>query len=265
MKNTALGVLFCFAVAHARAAAPPILSETTPSAEVQALDGFQGVYYQISQVRSFVVSSSSPSQKTLALYLGAEAGSPWLNGEDFSPLLSLELPKALAVFSQCGLGFSRVHLVVLRFNPAGLSRLADFAASSPYDPPFEFGLLQDLPAAARPMVVLLRQGYAESFNADSIRNLTAYYGASITKIGGLSFVPSDTDIGYDARVFAPSSYSLFAHEMAHVLGNLEHVTLPVPNIMNAGDGNTLRAAGRMMSTDMTPQQCAAVLSYPGVK
>ncbi len=262
MICAAFSALLCLA-ARARAAETPVLSETTPPPEVQALDGFQGADYQVSQVRSFVVSNSSPSLKTLALYLGVEVGSPWLNGEDFSPLLALELPKALAVFSQCGLGFSRVHLLELRFNAAGLTRLADYASSSPYDPPFEFGLLQDLPPAARPMVVLLRQGYAESFNADAISNLTPVYGASIAKIGGLSFVPSDTDVGYDASVFAPGSYSLFAHEMAHVLGNLEHVTLSVPNIMNAGDGDTPRAAGRMMSTDMTPQQCAAVLSYPG--
>jgi hypothetical protein len=261
MRRLALAALILSAAPRARAADAPALTPTESPGAVEAMAGYSGVYYQIRAVRTFAMPDASAAQKTMDLYVTVELGSPWLKGEEFSPLLSAELPKALRVFGQCGLGFARVHVLYLQFNDAGLAKLSGFASSSPYDPPFEFDLFQDLPAAARPLVALNKQGYAESFNAGAIRNLAPLFGDKIARIDGMSFVPSDTAIGYNARMFAPASYSLFAHEMAHVLGDMVHVQLPEPNIMNAGDGDTPRAAGRMMGTQMTAEQCRAVLSY----
>jgi hypothetical protein len=111
------------------------------------------------------------------------------------------------------------------------------------------------------MLILNDVGYAESFNLQSVQNLSPYYGAQMTLIQNLSFVPATTAVGYNQNMLTQASYRLMAHEMAHVLGNLMHVALATPNLMNAGDGDTPQAIGHMMSSALTPSQCQAIRAF----
>jgi hypothetical protein len=237
------------------------LTETNPPSWLQAYMHGTYQYYQVTKVRSFAVQNSTVNKKSIDLFIGIEMSSSWLNADQFSTFLNTELIKALHVFAQCGFGFNNVHVLYLQYSATGLANLNGYASADPYNGPFEFALMQDLPQSARPMVVLNQVGYAESFNADSIQSLISAYGASMVNISNLSFVPFNTAVTYNAQMQTQASYSLFAHEMAHVLGNLEHVQLSTPNLMNAGDGQTPAEIGQAMSGALNTQQCNAILAY----
>lgn len=142
-----------------------------------------------------------------------------------------------------------------------MDKLTQFDTSSPYDPPFEYSLYQDLPAALRPMVIFNQRGYAESFNRDAVNNLTPIYNVPISNIQDLSFVPSDTAFGYNARMMTQSSFSIIAHEMAHVIGNLEHIQVSTPNLMNVIQTGSMQEAGHAMSGSLDSDQCQAILHW----
>lgn len=260
-KASVIWILGLLASTLAGAANVPTFSEVDSPASIKALAGTHYTNYQISKVRSFKVNNVSPLKRTIELYVAVQVGSPWLSGDQFSSLLSAEMPKALQVFSQCGFGFDQVHVLYLNYNAAGLKRLVGYESSDPYDPPFEFGLLQDLPQVVRPVVVLNKQGYAESFNAESVQRYAESFDAPISKIQDMSFVPSDTAVSYNKKMLTQDSYSLFAHEMGHVLGNLQHVKFPTPNLMSAAAGSTPQQSGKLMNSDLTADQCRAILNY----
>ncbi len=243
-------------------AVAPKLTEIEPPATVQSLAKTTYSKFKIDKVRSFKLSYSTPLKRSMDLFLGVQVGSPWMEDDRFSPLLSAELLSGIQTLNQCGLGFNQIHVLYLNYNATGLKILAGFASASPYEPPFEFGLYKDLPSAARPIVVFNKRGTAKSYNATSIAAFSSIFGDEIAKVEDMAFVPSDTASGYNTRMFAQSSYSLLAHEMAHFLGNLAHVQLKTPNLMNANAAATLRQSGKLMSSDLNDEQCKAILNYP---
>ncbi len=243
------------------AAEPPALIPISAPPEIQALAGSSYAFFQINEVKAFAVTNALPTRRNIDLYLGIELGSPWLSGDAPVDALSSEIPKAIQIFNKCALGFSHVYFLYLAYNHAGLNQLSQFASSSPYDPPFEFPLYQDMPSGLRPMVILNQRGYAESFNRDAVQNLTPIYNVPISRIQDLSFVPSDTAFGYNEQLMTQPSFSLMAHEMAHVIGNLEHIQVATPNLMNVYQSGTAEETGNAMSGDLNMDQCKAILNY----
>ncbi|MDR3608649.1 MAG: hypothetical protein P4M08_14900 [Oligoflexia bacterium] len=255
------GVLTGASGAETKAGDPPALTPVASPPGVQALLGSSYSFFQITEVKSYSVTNALPTRRTIDLYLAIEVGSPWLSGDTPVDALSSEIPKAIRIFNTCAFGFDQIHFLYLTYNAAGANQLSQFASSSPYDPPFEFALYQDMPASLRPMVIFNRQGYAESFNLDAIGNLTPIYNVPISRIQDISFVPSDTAFGYNARMLTQPSFSLLAHEMAHVIGNLEHIQIPTANLMNVYQSGSTQEVGQAMSGDLDADQCQAILNW----
>jgi hypothetical protein len=53
-----------------------------------------------------------------------------------------------------------------------------------------------------------------------------------------------------------------AHEMAHVIGNLEHIQDPTPDLMDVLQSGSIQDVGHAMDGYLNPSQCQSILSYP---
>ncbi len=245
----------------ARAQALQAFTRVTPPPWLQAFDGAKFKYFRVQNVESYKVGSVVPHNHPVDLFVGVDAGSSWSPGGQITAQVVTELTKTVGILALCGFGFGNVNVLYFNYTAAGRAKVAGYASSSPYDPPFEFALYQELPARLRPMIILNQVGYAEAFNANAVSRMVSIYGNQLINISNLSFLPYDTAVDYNARLYTQASFSLMAHEIAHVVGNLEHVRLSAPNLMNDGVGTTLQDAGHAMSGALNNSQCTALLKY----
>ncbi len=196
---------------------------------------------------------------TLPLALVVEAGSPWAN----RGTLLEHLNKSNQIFSQCGVGFGDVEIVNVRLSPGTVRALT---SPNPYVGPAEVVYAGDeqLPTT-RPLAFLTaqRRGYSgvNAFNLRSIPNAVQgrppEAAARIRAMLDTVHISWDFANAYgsvqDMRAFAPS-FNTFAHELAHVYGNLEHTPVPY-NLMSS---SSLR---RSHTGDLNFSQCDAIRAY----
>lgn len=199
---------------------------------------------------AFIPVSRAP--KSVPLSLVVEAGSGW----DGAGVLESVLGKASAIFGRCGLSLGAAEILTVRWTPEALRRLN---VQNPYAGPAQMAVMDEpLLPARRPTGFLFAKSVpstASAYNADSVGRLGgAHPGAK--RLLNTFWITIDQQV----RARPPDvseSYSVFAHELTHLFGNLPH-TPASPNLMT--DASTPGAK----SGDLLEEQCVEVRRLHGL-
>lgn len=194
---------------------------------------------------SFVpVTPAAPIVAPLALVV--EDGSAW----DKPGVLEGVLGKASAIFARCGVTLGDAEVVTVKWSAEGLRRLND---QNPYRGPAQMGVIgEPLIPKRRPVGFLFEKSVpavAEAYNADSVGRFKPQFPAAAGLLDTF-WITVDELTRKPRRDEAPS-YSTFAHELTHILGNLPH-TDAAPNLMTNAETPGAK------SGDLTPEQCAEI-------
>lgn len=226
------------ALAAAALLAAPARAGDAPLLEV--------VSRQVIRPASFIpVTPDAPAVVPLALVV--QEGSPW----QAPGMLEGVLGKASAIFSRCGVTLGAAEVVTARWSAEGLRRLN---VNDPYKGPEQTAVMSEpLIPSRRPVGFL--------FDKSSVPSTAKAYNKSSVDAFKRQFpdagVILDTFwITIDQQVRKPkvdeaASFSVFAHELTHIFGDLPHTRLH-PNLMTDDE-----SAGAK-SGDLTDEQCAAI-------
>jgi len=199
---------------------------------------------------AFIPVSNAPVAVPIALVV--EAGSGW----DAPGVLEGVLGKASAIFGKCGVSLGATEVSLVRWSPEGLRRLN---VEDPYKGPAQTTVMGEpsLPAL-RPAGFL--------FGAKSVPSTASAYNlTSVTRMSGsypgVRSLLNTAWITYDQQTRRPpdfaESYSMFAHELTHLFGNLPH-TPASPNLM------TDAATPKAKSGDLLDEQCVEIRKLYGL-
>ena len=206
--------------------------------------------------RRVILSASfipvSVAAKAVPLELLVEEGSGW----DAAGVLERVLGKASAIFGRCGLALGDARVTTVRWTAEGLRRLN---ASDPYAGPAQLGVLGDpgLPAR-RPIGFLFGARSVPSTASAYNRSSTAALSRSHPAAAGLLntfWITRDQELRRESDI--SESYSVFAHELTHLFGDLPH-TPESPNLMT--DASTPGAK----SGDLLEAQCVEIRRLYGL-
>lgn len=217
--------------ASVRAAEPPL---------------FEVVSRRVIAPGAFVPATASAPQ-VVPLALLVEDGSGW----DAPGLLEHMLGKASAIFAQCRVTLGAAEVVTVRWTPEILRRLNN---PDPYKGPAESAVMTDpLIPSRRPVGFL--------FGKNSVPSTAKAFNKSSTSVFASRFPEAknilDTfwiTVDWETRprkVDEAASFSIPAHELTHILGDLPH-TDASPNLMTNADGRGAK------SGDLLPEQCEAI-------
>jgi hypothetical protein len=191
------------------------------------------------------VTPAAPLTAPLALVV--EAGSGW----EAPGVLEGVLGKASAIFSRCGVTLGETEVLSARWSKEGLRRLN---AVDPYAGPAEIAVMDEpLLPSRRPVGFFFATGSipstAKAYNATSVNAFKAQFPKA-------PLILDTFWITYDEGFRKPrpdtaESYSMAAHELTHILGDVGH-TREHPNLMTDDDGPGSK------SGDLTDAQCAAI-------
>jgi hypothetical protein len=221
------------------------LAAATDPARVKILD--QYAYRRV---------DGDPAEKTIELAFALDVRSAWGSSEKAKFELLEELRKTTAIFEQCAVRVGAVYVADVDYSDA-LRHNLTMDAVSPYDPPAETQVLSALSSPVRPLTLLIGDGYTHVYNLNAVQGLEGTQPAARSLLDVVAYswqIAGD----YAAQHRAQPSFSLLAHELTHVLGNIEHVNIPQPNLMNIYDGASPEEAGRAKSGDLLPEQCGAI-------
>ncbi len=188
---------------------------------------------------------------TAPLSLVVEAGSAW----DSPGVLERVLGKASAIFGRCGVALGEAEVITVRWTPEGLRRLN---VTNPYAGPAQIAVMDDrsLPVR-RPTGFLFGRSVpstASAYNVSSVDALAAAHPAA-AKLLNTFWITIDQEQRRPSD-FAPT-YSMAAHELAHLFGDLPH-TPASPNLMTDAD-----SAGAK-SGDLLEKQCVEIRRLRGL-
>jgi len=191
-----------------------------------------------------------PGTGATPLALIVEEGSAW-NGLGVA---EREVAKVSAIFSRCGRPLGQTQVLVVRWNPEALARLR---AENPYKAPAQVSVMEEpqLPAG-RPLGFLFAAGSvpstAKAFNRSATATLERAHPEA-AKLRDTFWITADLEFRVPPRDFAPS-YSMTAHELTHILGDLPHVPEPY-NLMSDSE-----VAGAKTG-DLNDAQCASIRAF----
>lgn len=217
--------------APARAALPPLM--TVVSRRTIAPSSF--------------VPPATPQAQIVPLALVVEDGSGW----DAPGVLERALGKASAIFGQCRVALGTVEVTTARWSPDALAVLNH---PDPYKGPEETALAAAPELPARRPIGLL-------FGAKSIPSTAKAFNKSSVAVFSRQF--PDARLLLDTfwmtldqetrprRADEAASFSVPAHELTHILGDLPHTPVS-PNLMTEGEQPGAK------SGDLTPEQCDAI-------
>lgn len=189
--------------------------------------------------------ATAPVSAPLALVV--EEGSLW----NEPGVLEGVLGKASAIFGQCGVSLGETQVVVVKWSPEGLALLND---ENPYHGPAQMNVMGagGLPSR-RPIGFLFGPksvpSTAEAYNRTSVEFFQARYPAAAGLLDTF-WITSDQQTR-PRRKDEAATFSIFAHELTHILGDLKH-TDAAPNLMTNSETPGAK------SGDLLPEQCDAV-------
>jgi hypothetical protein len=191
------------------------------------------------------VTAAAPQVAPLALVV--EDGSGW----DAPGLLEGMLGKASAIFAQCRVTLGPAEVVTVRWSPEALRRLNN---PDPYKGPEESAVMTEpLIPARRPVGLLFAKNSvpstAKAFNRTSVAAFTVHY-PDAARLLDTFWMTLDWQTR-PRKADEAASFSVPAHELTHILGDLPH-TDASPNLMTNGEGRGAK------SGDLTPEQCDAI-------
>lgn len=234
MRITAVVAVLALLSAPARAADAPLL-------EVQSR--------RVILPASFVPVTGAAITVPLALVV--EAGSAW----DAPGILERMLGKASAIFGRCGVALGEAEVLVVSWTPEGLRRLN---ATNPYAGPAQMAVMDDrtLPTR-RPTGFLFGRSVPSTASAYNVSAVDALAGAhpAAAKLLNTFWITIDQEQRRDADL-APS-YSMAAHELAHLFGDLPH-TPANPNLMTDADYRGAKTG------DLIEKQCVEIRRLRGL-
>ena len=196
--------------------------------------------------------ASAPAAQVVPLSLVVEDGSAWNEPGRLEGVLG----KGSAIFGRCGVSLGETQVVTARWSPAALKLLND---ENPYKAPPQSAVLAD-PAipARRPVAFLFGPSSvastAKAYNLKTVKDFETRWpeAARMLNTFWITFdqeTRRKPDLG--------PGYSVFAHELTHLLGNLPH-TPEYPNLMTDAEGPNAK------SGDLTVEQCAEVRKLYGL-
>jgi len=199
---------------------------------------------------SFIPAAGSGKAVPLALVV--EAGSGW----DGAGVLESVLGKASAIFGQCGLSLGAAEVLTVRWSAEGLRRLN---VQDPYKGPAQMAVMNEpLLPARRPVGFLFAKSVpttASAYNGDSVSRLSGMHPRAKLLLNTFWIT-----INQEIRARPPDiseSYSVFAHELTHLFGNVGH-TPASPNLMT--DASTRGAK----SGALLEEQCVEIRKLHGL-
>ncbi len=196
---------------------------------------------------------TSPQPRTQPLSLVVEAGSPWEQPGRLEALLG----KASDVLSQCGVALGEAKVVSVRWTAEGLRRLND---QNPYNGPAQMAVMSapEIPSL-RPVGFLFAENSipstASAYNGRSVRYFSTQFPAAIQLLNTF-WMTGDQETRGRRRDELPS-YSVTAHELVHLFGDLGHIMVR-PNLMS--DYDTPGSKSR----DLVPAQCVEIAKLHGL-
>jgi hypothetical protein len=199
---------------------------------------------------AFVPVSNAAITAPLALVV--ENGSGW----DAPGVLEAVLGKASAIFARCGVALGSAEVSFVRWSPEGLRRLN---IEDPYKGPAQIAVMgEPLLPVRRPAGFLFAAksipSTASAYNVRSVEAMSRQTPA-VKSMLNTFWITMDQQNRRPAD-FA-ESYSMFAHELTHIFGNLPH-TPASPNLMT--DAQTPRAK----SGDLLEEQCVEIRKLYGL-
>jgi hypothetical protein len=194
---------------------------------------------------SFIpVTPDAPIVAPVALVV--EEGSQW----DRPGVLEGVIGKASGIFARCGVTLGAAEVVTVKWSAEGLKRLN---SDDPYQGPAQMGVMDEpLIPKRRPVGFLFERSVpavAEAYNADSVERFTPRFPAA-AKLLDTFWITVD-ELTRKPRQDEGPTYSTFAHELTHILGDLPH-TDAAPNLMTNAE------TPQAKSGDLTPEQCAEI-------
>jgi hypothetical protein len=201
---------------------------------------------------AFTVASRRviPGAGATPLALVVEDGSPWNN----LGALEAEVEKVSAIFARCGRPLGETQVLVVRWSADALARLR---AEDPYKAPSQVSVMDEpqLPAG-RPLGFLFSAGSvastAKAFNRSAVEALARAHPEA-ARLKNTFWITADLEYRARPKDIAPS-YSMAAHELAHILGDLPHIDAPY-NLMSNAEVPGAKTG------DLDDAQCAAIRKY----
>lgn len=201
-----------------------------------------------------------PAEKlSVPLALVVEAGSEWA-----APgVLEGMLGKASAIFAPCGLTLGAAEVLAVRWTPQALQELND---ANPYFGPSQLHVIDEpLLPQRRPAGFLFTNSIPATASAYSLKSVNQFIHTGQPKVAKMLNTTWLTSNWHSAHAcgdldcpggdIAPG-FSVFAHELAHLFGNLDHVD-DVPNLM------TNASTKGAKSGDLTKAQCSEIVKLYG--
>lgn len=194
----------------------------------------------------------SNAAKAVPLALVVEQGSGW----DAPGVLERVLGKASAIFGRCGVALGAAEVLTVRWTPEGLRRLN---VADPYAGPAQTAVMgEPLLPGLRPVGFLFARSVPSTASAYNVRSVDVLSRAhpSAARLLNTFWITIDQQTRARPADIA-ESYSVFAHELTHLFGNLPH-TPASPNLMT--DASTPGAK----SGDLLEEQCVEVRRLHGL-
>lgn len=197
------------------------------------------------------IPAASPAPIVVPVTVVVEEGSAWAAPGKLEAVLG----KASAIFGRCGVSLGAADVSVVRWSPEALKLLN---TSDPYKAPPEAAALDASVPAGTPKALLFRASSipstAKAYNVKFVETFSRQFPETARMLNTF-WITEDQESRRKPDI--GPSYSVFAHELVHLLGNVGHVP-DHPNLMTDDDGPGAK------SGDLSPEQCAAVRKLYGL-
>lgn len=203
------------------------------------------------EVRTQVIPAVAPTPgvQQIPLQLVVDETSKWaVNGE-----LEAQVSKTSGIFRRCGIELGRVEIKLVRYSQATIDALNN---PNPYRGPSEVILTKGDLSDVRPLMWLFDNriaSTAKAFNRTSIERLSRGSPVDVTPLLHTSVMSGHHRTNTPIPGANPS-YNTLAHELAHILGDLDHVD-EADNLMSS------RTVPNSKSGRLNPDQCKSIQEY----
>lgn len=185
----------------------------------------------------------------IALQIVVDEASEWARPGE----IEAQVKKASGIFRQCGVELGRAEIKVVKYSAAAVTALNN---QNPYRGPSELVLMGGDLTKVRPAVFLFGNQIASTAKAFTTTSISRLGQGSPVDVKPLlnTTVLSGHHRTNDPIPGAHSSYSTFAHELAHLLGDIDHVDLP-GNLMSS------RREPGSKTSGLTQAQCEKIRQH----
>lgn len=204
-----------------------------------------------SEVRQEVIAAQPSQQDVLQipLQITVDASSVWAAPGE----IQRQVAKASGIFRQCGIELGRVEVHYVSFSPDIVSSLNN---PNPYRGPGALGLVTEEMSATRPAMWLFGTqipSTAQAFTQTSIERLSEGPSVEVAPLLNTTLISGHHHSNAPVPG-AHASYSTFAHELAHLLGDLDHVD-EMDNLMSS------ETRPRSKTGRLSAAQCQQMRTY----